>query len=84
MANAFGAVELTRVAGENNTIGHAETKIGDSVVMTFDSKEDWPATPAFVRLYVEDCDATYRQALNAGGISITVPTNMPWATAAAV
>ena len=78
MANAFGAVELARVPGENNTIGHAEAKIGDSIVMTFDSKEDWPETPAFIRLYVENCDATYQQALSAGGISVTVPTNMPW------
>ena len=78
MATAFGAIELARVPGENNTIGHAETKIGDSVVMTFDSKDDWPETPAFIRLYVEDCDATYHQALKAGGISVTVPTNMPW------
>ena len=26
MANAFGAVELARVPGENNTIGHAEDR----------------------------------------------------------
>jgi PhnB protein len=78
MANAFGAVEVARVPGENDTIGHAETKIGDSIVMTFDSKEGWPDTPAFIRLYVEDCDATYQQALKAGGVSVTVPTNMPW------
>ena len=78
MAAAFGAVELARVPAENNTIGHAETKIGDSIVMTFDSKPDWPETPAFIRLYVEDCDTTYEQALKAGGISVTVPTNMPW------
>ena len=40
-----------------------KTEIGDSIVMTFDSKEDWPETPAFIRLYVENCDATYQQAL---------------------
>jgi PhnB protein len=78
MANAFGAVELARVPGENDTIAHAEAKIGDSIVMTFDSRPDWPDTPAFVRLYVEDCDVTYQQALKAGGVSVTVPTNMPW------
>jgi len=75
---AFGAKEMARVPGEDGTIGHAETRIGDSVVMLFDSKEEWPETPAFLRLYVEDCDATYQQALSSGATSVTRPTNMPW------
>ncbi len=74
---AFDAVELGRV-GEEGAIGHAEVRIGDSVVMLFDSKPDWPWTPAFLRLYVEDCDATYRQAIAAGGTSVTEPGTMPW------
>ena len=76
--DAFGAMEIARVRSEDGTLGHAETKIGDSVVMMFDSKADWPETPAFLRLYVEDCDATYQQALKANATSVTEPTNMPW------
>jgi len=76
--DAFGAMEIARVRSEDGTLGHAETKIGDSVVMMFDSKADWPETPAFLRLYVEDCDATYQQALKANATSVTKPTNMPW------
>jgi PhnB protein len=78
MKEAFGAVEMTRVADESGAIGHAEVRIGDSVVMLFDSKEDWPGTPAFLRLYIEDVDAVYQTALKAGGTSVTKPTNMPW------
>jgi len=78
LKEAFGAEETTRVYGEDGTIGHAETRIGDSVVMMFDAKKEWPDTPAFLRLYVDDCDATYRQALDAGAVSVTKPTNMPW------
>jgi PhnB protein len=63
---------------EDGGIGHAEVRIGDSVVMMFDAKADWPETPAFLRFYVEDCDAVYQQALKAGAISVTKPTNMPW------
>jgi len=33
-------------------IVHAEVRIGDSVVMMFDSRPGWPPTPAFLRLYV--------------------------------
>src|SRR5688572_24647208 len=74
---AFDAEEITRV-GEDGAIGHAEVRIGDAIVMLFDSKKHWPATPAFLRLYVDDCDATYNQALKAGGESITRPTDVPW------
>lgn len=77
MKEAFGALEIARV-GKDGAIGHAEVRIGDSVVMLFDSKKEWPETPAFLRLYVHDCDATCQQAQNAGAISVTKPTDMPW------
>lgn len=78
MRDAFDAVEMVRVLGENGKLGHAEMRIGSSAVMMFDAKEDWPQTPCFLRLYIEDCDTTYKQALQAGAFSITEPTNMPW------
>lgn len=78
MADAFDAVEIARVTGDDGAIGHAETRIGDSVVMAFDSKDGWPETPAFLRLYVADCDATYQRALAAGATSVTRPTDMSW------
>jgi PhnB protein len=77
---AFAAKEIegSRVTGDDGLIGHAEVTMGDSVVMMFDSKPDWPETPAFLRLYVEDCDALYVQSLKAGATSVTKPTDMPW------
>lgn len=75
---AFGAEELARVYVEDGAIGHAEFKIGDSIVMAFDAKEGWPDTPCFLRLYVSNGDAVYRQALSAGAISVTEMTNMFW------
>jgi uncharacterized glyoxalase superfamily protein PhnB len=78
MKEAFDAKEMTRVVGESGAIGHAEVRVGDSVVMMFDTKEHWPETPAFLRLYTEDCDATYQRALDCGATSVTRPTNMPW------
>ena len=78
LSEAFGAQELGRVHQEDGFISHAETRIGDSVVMVFDSKEEWPETPSFLRLYVEDGDAVYQQALKAGATSVTEMTNMPW------
>jgi uncharacterized glyoxalase superfamily protein PhnB len=73
---AFGAEEIARISNENGTIGHAEFRIGDSIVMAFDAKEGWPDTPGFFRVYVEDGDAVYRRALEAGAVSVTEMTHL--------
>ena len=75
---AFGAVEIARVADENGVIGHAEFRIGDSMVLAFDAKPAWPETPAFLRLYVEDADATFRRAIEAGATAVTQVTHLAW------
>lgn len=75
---AFEAKELARVPNEDGTIGHAEVQIGDSVVMMFDARPEWPATPSFLRLYVEDADAVFKQAVAAGGSVVTEVTELFW------
>ena len=72
---AFGAQELARIPGPGGQgIGHAEVRIGDSVVMMFDARDGWPHTPAFLRLYVPDADAAYQSALAAGATPVTQVT----------
>ena len=75
---AFGADEIARVHNQDGSIGHAEFRIGDSVVMAFDAMEEWPDTPSFLRLYVEDADEAYRRALEAGATSVTGVTHLFW------
>ncbi|MCH7231937.1 VOC family protein [Glycomyces sp. L485] len=74
----LGGVETGRVSNEDGTIGHAEMRIGDAVVMVFDSSEGWPNTPAYLRLYVEDGQATYDRMLEAGCEPVTEPTLLAW------
>jgi PhnB protein len=72
---AFGAVELFRMDAPDNKIGHAEIKIGDSIVMLADENPAWGAkgpsalggTPVQLMIYVEDVDAVFKRALAAGG-----------------
>jgi PhnB protein len=72
---AFGAEETVRMPGPGGTIGHAEIRIGDSVVMLADEPPDqqWRSpqslggSPVGLLLYVEDVDARFNQALAAGG-----------------
>ncbi|HZX06926.1 VOC family protein [Kribbella sp.] len=78
LAAAFGAEDLGgRVVDERGNIGHAEMRIGDSVVMMFDNPE-WRPTPAFLRLYVPDVHETLTRAVAAGGTVVTEPTHLFW------
>ncbi len=49
-----------------------------SFVGSFDTREGWPDTLCFLRLYVEEADAVYQQALSAGAIAVTEMTNLSW------
>ncbi|MGW4215257.1 VOC family protein [Lentzea sp. NPDC004789] len=76
ITEVFDAVELGRV-GEAPEIGHAEVRIGDSVVMLFD-RPDWPRTPAFLRLYVADDAEVLKRATERGATVVTEPTELFW------
>jgi PhnB protein len=55
-------------------IGHAEVRIDDSVIMIGDDREEtWKAMPSSIYLYVVDCDAVYKRALEAGATSLMEP-----------
>jgi len=78
LISAFNAHELGRVYNNDGTIGHAEVQIGDSKILMFDAKQNWPDTPAFLYLYVDEGDALYEQALKAGAVSMTRMTTHAW------
>ena len=76
LMRAFGAKEIARLVGEDGRIGHAEMRIGNAIVMMFDAKPEWPATPAFLRLYVDHAEGVHAQAVAAGGTSVTEVTHL--------
>jgi PhnB protein len=51
---AFGAEEFFRVQADDGGIGHAETRIGDAIVLPFDARPSWPDTPCFLRFGLPD------------------------------
>ncbi|MGH9352605.1 MAG: VOC family protein [Terriglobia bacterium] len=71
---AFGAKELVRLAHPDGRIGHAEMKIGDSIIMLADegtesgyrSPQSLGGSAVGLMLYVEDVDAVFNQAIGAG------------------
>jgi len=71
---AFGAEELLRMNAPGGLIGHAEIRIGDSRIMLADEYPEMgflgPQTlggaPMCLLLYVEDVDASFARAIDAG------------------
>ena len=71
---AFGATEVMRMEAPGGKIGHAEIKIGDSVIMladehpelNFRSPQTIGGTSAHFMIYVEDVDARVERAVAAG------------------
>lgn len=76
MTNAFDAEEVqgSRMLTPEGKIVHVEVKIDDAMVMLFDAAKSWPPTPAFIRLYVDSCEAAYQKAVKAGARVVTKPT----------
>lgn len=68
---AFEGQELSRVTIEDGTIGHGETRIGDTVVLAFDRRPTWPRLPSLLRVFVPDADAAVARAVAAGAQVVT-------------
>jgi uncharacterized glyoxalase superfamily protein PhnB len=73
LKQAFGAQEVGRMARPDGGIMHAEVQIGDSKVMMGTPMGEWKAKPCSLYLYVEDVDAVYQRAIQAGGTSVGEP-----------
>jgi PhnB protein len=75
LEQAFGAEVTERMARADGSIGHAEVRIGDSVIMLSDARDQWKPLQSAVYLYVPDTDVVYRRALEAGATSVMEPAD---------
>ncbi|QIF01603.1 VOC family protein [Roseimicrobium sp. ORNL1] len=83
---AFDAKEVYRLGTPEGKIVHGEIQIGDSRVMVSDEFPEWESfapqsiggTPATLLIYVDDVDAAYRQALEAGASKMSEPADQFW------
>src|SRR5438034_8971065 len=74
LRETFHAEERARINDKEDHVGHAEIKIGNSIVMMADSTPQYKPIPSQLYVYVENVDDTYRRGLKAGGISEQEPT----------
>jgi len=75
LKQAFDAKETERFTQPDGKVMHAEVKIGDSVVMMGEAGGEFKAMPSSIHLYVNDMDATYERAMEAGATSLREPKN---------
>jgi PhnB protein len=77
---AFGAEEVSRMAGPGGSIMHAEIRIGDSMVMLGEENEQWGTksplstngNPGSLHVYVADADTAFQRAVDEGA-SVVYP-----------
>ena len=80
----FGATEIMRMPMPGGKLGHAEIRIGDSVIMLADENPEhgvyapqhYGGTPVSVLLYVEKVDSVFNQAVSAGAKAVRPPQDM--------
>jgi PhnB protein len=76
--SVLGASERMRMPGPDGRLGHAELQLGESVIMLADENaamgirgpKTIGGTPVTLHVYVEDSDAAFERALNAGATSL--------------
>ncbi len=79
----LGATERMRMPAPDGKVGHAELQLGESIIMLADEHPEMGVrgpktiggTPVTISLYVEDVDAVFDAAMEAGAASVQPVAN---------
>jgi uncharacterized glyoxalase superfamily protein PhnB len=79
LIRVFDAVETNVMDNPGHGI-HREMRIGNSMVMIGETgdQKSWLSRPVALHVFVDDADATFARALEAGGTSIGDPEDRPY------
>jgi len=83
---AFGATDATTMLAPNGKLIHGQIRIGDSAVMLMEETAEWGAlgpntlkgSPVTLHIYVQDADAAFERAVQAGATAVMPPADMFW------
>lgn len=75
MKDVFGAEEVTRSVRPEGGIAHAAVRLGDSMIELSEATGEWGPSPCALHVYVQDPDAVYSRALEAGAVSLYAPAD---------
>jgi PhnB protein len=80
--DAAGVIDFLKTVfgadGQMRAGAPTEMRIGDSLIMVSDGGGVREARPAFLYVYVENTDETYRRAVDAGAVTIEKPADMSY------
>ena len=75
---AFDAKVTYCMKDADGSVRHAEAKIGDSMIMIGQSRDEWKSRPGMFVLYVPDCDAVHKKAVDAGAKVVREVSTQPY------
>jgi len=83
---ALGAQELYRMSTPDGGVAHAEFSIGNTRLYISDESPEWNATAmpegamasCLFTIMTEDCDASFKKAVEAGGQPLSEPQDQFW------
>jgi len=78
MARAFGAEQVAAHHEADGRLAHAVVRLGASAIEMGEAHDQWGPMPTMFYAYVDDVDAWYRRALDAGATSIETPALQPY------
>lgn len=70
--------ELTHHSMRDGIVGHCEINIGGSTIMFSASRCEWKPATANMFVYVDDADATYIKAVDAGSETVMPPADQEY------
>lgn len=75
LTRVFNAEVVLKMEDDQGAIRHAEVRIGDSRLELSDACDQWPSMNSSIHIYVEDIDATYNKAVEAGANTLSDPAD---------
>jgi PhnB protein len=81
---AFGATEVGRSLGPDGKVMHSEIRIGSSPLMAHDAMmsgkgpQGFGGSPAALWIYIDDCDALFDRAVQAGASVVRPVEDQFW------
>ncbi|MEZ5308361.1 MAG: VOC family protein [Pyrinomonadaceae bacterium] len=77
VVQAFGA-EIWHQHHEDGKLRHFAYKIGGAIIEGSEVDGTYPTREIAIHLYVEDCDAVFKKAIDAGGTEVYPVADMPY------
>ena len=78
LKQAFGAEEKSRAESPDGVIHYASVRFGDSIIEMGEAHGEWQPMATTFYVYVDDVDAMYKQAVAAGAVSQSAPSDQPY------